>query len=216
MTAGNTIVVIADDLDIVFGTAAPTSITDSAGNSYSSIGSVQWNGGGGGARKGIYAFVALGVLSVSSVTATFANDGNGGANRRLFIAEYSGVLTASAIDGFTSAGDIYPATSKVLTMTTGNTGAVTKTARYTNADSGGGWGVVIFALKTNAGGDLIIAASWAVVVNPPKASVTGLFVESVSNPPFNPDLLPMWDFYFDPFGSGNRVFGGPSNQGPPG
>ncbi len=205
VTPGNCIVAIAQEQNPGFRVDVPV-ITDSGGNSYSSIVGVTWNGG----RKSIYSYVALNALAASTVTATYTFDT---ADRQMFIAEYSGVLLAGAIDGTATAADIVPPTTSVVLSTTMASGPVSKTMRFLTADSSG-FGGVLFGLKTSLTTDIIIASDFGVVGSTSaRSSVSGLVVQRHLNPP--PPGINRFAFYFDPFG-GNRAFGGPSNQGPPG
>ncbi len=211
VTAGNAVVVVVADFDAVFGTFAPTLTSSPPGATFSHIVTVQWAGGGGGVRDGIYAYVVLAAGAVTAVTATFANTGNGTAVRALYIAEYvdDPITPTLAIDGSTSAAAILTG-SAVLSMTTVS-GPVTKTARYQNADSRG-FGAVLFALSTGASTDVFMActAAFETLGTGTTSSVSGMGVAAHEGP------LTFWEsFYFDG-ATANHVFGGPSRQGPPG
>ncbi len=223
VTAGNCIVVVVDESNSVFGTVAPTGISSSPANTFSSVGSVTWAVGGGHVDNGIYAYVALNAVSVSSVSFTFADDGNGIADRQIFIAEYSGVLiTSLAIDGFTSfggygAGFGHPSGyigSTILTLTT-SLATFTERITYKTPDALGA-GVVLFALLTSSATNLLIAATWAHSdFTPTRATAGGFAVAAKIGGPSPPANTSIVSFYFDA-GGGNHVFGGPSRQGPPG
>ncbi len=211
VTAGNAVVVVVADFDAVFGTFAPTLTSSPPGATFSHIVTVQWAGGGGGVRDGIYAYVILTSGSVTAVTASFADTGNGTAVRALYIAEYADdpITPTLAIDGSTSAAGILTG-STLLSMTTVS-GLVTKTARYRDADSKG-FGVVLFALSTSGSTDVFMActAAFETVIAGTTSSVSGMGLAAHEGP------LTFWEsFYFDG-ATANHVFGGPSKQGPPG